>query len=621
MKGHLDVPAARHLRLPITDGNRRWWIVAAMALPLFISNVDFFGVGVALPALGRDLHGSTATLQWVVNAFGLAFAAPLVAAGRLGDLRGRRLVLLIGLVVYAVASAFSGAAPNDVVMIAARAAQGLGAALFFVNALSIVSSAFPPAQRYLGLAVWSGAGAVGMSLGPLVAGALTDSLSWRWFFWLNIPLSLAAIALTLLVVQESKASDANPRLDVPGFVTLTGGLVLVVLAMQQGETSGWTSPLIVGSAAGGVLLLALFVGIERRVASPLLELRLFAGRSFLLASGISVLANYGFGALIVILTLYLQHARGYSALGAGVVFLGLAVPYAALSPFVGRVVTTLGIRLPLIAGMAMIALAFGALVFVGPASRVELIVVALVIFGVGQAFAYNVAGAAAMAAIPDTEAGAASGVLNTLRELGPVIGVAVTGVVFRDVENARLAALLSSSIGLPDQVEPGEVAGLLSGSPAAQTELVSLAAGTVTDIDAITREALAAGFDGAMRFAFVVGVVGLVTALFIPKGGDPTRGARLFHPVRFVPLLGAMVDRRRDRDASRVPVRESVRQGGAGVERTGSARPGAAATRSGGDGPDGDDRGRPRQRDPSPHRPDGPGRGRLDHASEPFPHG
>ncbi len=433
-------------RLPITDGNRRWWIVAAMALPLFISNVDFFGVGVALPALGRDLHGSTTTLQWVVNAFGLAFAAPLVAAGRLGDLRGRRLILLIlliGLALYAVASAVSGGAQNDTVTIAARATQGLGAALFFVNALSIVSSAFPPAQRYLGLAVWSGAGAIGMSLGPLVAGALTDSLSWRWFFWLNIPLALAAIALTLLVVQESKAPDADPRLDLPGFATLTGGLVLVVLAMQEGDTAGWTSPLVVGSAVGGVALLALFVWIEGHVASPLLDLRLFAGRSFLLASGISVLANYGFGALIVILTIYLQHARGYSALGAGVIFLGLAVPYAALSPFVGRVVTAIGIRLPLIAGMGLIAVAFGTLTFTGPASRIELIVVALVVFGVGQAFAYNVAGAAAMAAIPDEQAGAASGVLNTLRELGPVIGVAVTGVLFKDLENARLATLLT----------------------------------------------------------------------------------------------------------------------------------------------------------------------------------
>lgn len=148
-----------------------------MALPLFISNVDFIGVGVALPALGRDLHGTTTTLQWVVNVFGLAFAAPLVAAGRPGDRRGRRLILLIGLALYAVASAISGGAQNDFVMIAARAAQGLGAALFFVNALSIVSRAFPPTQRYLGLADWSGAGAIGMSLGPLVAGALTDSLS------------------------------------------------------------------------------------------------------------------------------------------------------------------------------------------------------------------------------------------------------------------------------------------------------------------------------------------------------------------------------------------------------------------------------------------------------------
>jgi len=224
-----------------------------------------------------------------------------------------------------------------------------------------------------------------------------------------------------------------------------------------------------------------------------------------------------------------------------VIFLALAVPYAALSPFVGRVVTAIGIRLPVIAGMGLIAVAFGALTLTGPAGRIELIVVALVVFGVGQAFAYNVAGAAAMAAIPDEQAGAASGVLNTLRELGRLIGVEMTGMLFKDAENARLVALLTPSDGLSDQVQTDEVAGLLSGSPAAPVELASLAAGTVADIEAITREALAAGFDGEMRFAFLIGVVGLAAALFVPAGGD----ARRFRPMRFVPLLGGLWERRR----------------------------------------------------------------------------
>ena len=220
----------------VAERNRRWWVVIAMALTTLLMTIDFNGLTVALTTMGRDLDTSTTGLQWTINAYLLALAAPSVAAGRLADIFGRRKVLLIGTVVFIAGSAASGLAQADWWLIAARVVQGFGAAAFFADSLTIVSNAFPPEERSKGIGVWAGIGTVGLAIGPLIGGFLTQTLSWRWFFFVNIPVAVLAIVLTLVTVRESKDESASAHVDLLGLLTITLGLGALVLAIQQGDT-------------------------------------------------------------------------------------------------------------------------------------------------------------------------------------------------------------------------------------------------------------------------------------------------------------------------------------------------------------------------------------------------
>ena len=214
-----------------------------MAPPLLILTIDFFGIAVALPSIGHDLRTSTTNLEWTVNAFMLAFAAPMIAVGRLGDIIGRRKVLIIGTVIFALASALCGVASTDWLLIVGRVIQGLGTSMTFANSLSIVSNSFPKEERAVGIGIWTSVGTVGSALGPLVGGVLTQYLSWHWFFFVNIPISIVSIALTLYAVPESRDETASKKIDLLGFVTVTAGIVLFVFGIDLIDTRGWIRPL------------------------------------------------------------------------------------------------------------------------------------------------------------------------------------------------------------------------------------------------------------------------------------------------------------------------------------------------------------------------------------------
>src|SRR5919205_4487765 len=223
----------------INERNRKWWVVVAMALATILITLDFGGVMILLPTIGRELDTSTTGLQWTANAYLLAFAVVMVAAGRLADIFGRRLLLLIGIAIFIVASSLCGLAQADWWIIAARAVQGLGAGVFLTASLSIVSNAFPPEERSRGIGIWAGIIGVGIAVGPLIGGFLTEVASWRWFFFVNIPIALLAVLLTLMVVPESRDETARRHVDLIGLVTVTGGLTALVLAIQESETLGW----------------------------------------------------------------------------------------------------------------------------------------------------------------------------------------------------------------------------------------------------------------------------------------------------------------------------------------------------------------------------------------------
>jgi EmrB/QacA subfamily drug resistance transporter len=504
----------------ITERNRKWWTVTAMALATILITIDFSGVMLALPTIGRDLDTSTTGLQWTANAYLLAFTVPMVAAGRLADIFGRRKVLLIGIAVFVVASALCGLAQADWWLIAARAVQGLGAGVFLTASLSIVSNAFPPEERSGGIGVWAGIIGVGIAVGPLVGGFLTEVASWRWFFFVNIPIAMLAIFLSLRVVPESRDETARRHVDLIGLVTVTGGLTALILAIQESETLGWESSFVIAMLTAAVILLVLFIFVEPRLRDPLIELSLFTNRAYLGANAVAFIQNFGFGAVMFFLTLYLQDVLDYSPLEAGLVFLPFTLLFTLINPQAGRLAGTTGPRLPMASGMALIAVAFLLLALITPSSGLAIVVVALLVAGVGQAFAYTISTTAGMAAIPEAKAGAASGVLQMVRQLGVVFGVAVPGALFKALENSKLAELLStagSSLNTPDQAE---VRGLLSGSEAAEVDLARLAPDIAEQIERVVSEAFVYAFDGAMLLCMLVSIVG-VLASFLSAGGAP----------------------------------------------------------------------------------------------------
>lgn len=504
----------------ITEQNRKWWTVAAMGLVLFFLSVDFTGVPVVLPDIGRDLDTSTTSLQWTINAYLLAFAAPTVAFGRLADIFGRRRLVLIGAVVFVVGSALCGLAQADWQLIFARVVQGVGAAPLFAVSLSIVSNAFPPEQRSRGIGIWVGIGAFGNISGPLVAGLLAGALSWRWLFLVNIPIAVLAIFLIASAVRESRDETVGQNVDVVGVFTITVGAAALVVALQQSETSGWGSPVVIVSLVAAVVLLALFLFIEPRLRYPLIELGLFNNRSYLGANLVAFTGNFGFMAIMFFLALYFQNALGYSALGTGLLFLAFLIPFAIFNFLAGRIASAVGLRSSLAGCMALVAVSFLLLALITPTSGLVVVIVALAIAGVGQALSYTLSSAGGMAAIPDAKAGAGSGLLNMIRLLGSVFGVAVTGALFKALENDRLAELLTAAGASLDASDQSEIQGLLSGSEAAEARLSQLTPEVAEQIEEVVREAFVYAFDGAMLLCMAVSIVGVLASFLIARG-DP----------------------------------------------------------------------------------------------------
>lgn len=400
-----------------------------MTIPLFLLSQDFFGVTVALPAIGTDLHASTATLEWTVNAFLLAFAAPLIAAGRISDIVGRRLVALVGIAVFGLGSLICGVAPTAAWLIGGRVVQGLAAAMLFSTSLSIVSNAFPPDRRATGIGVWTAVGCIGGAVGPLVGGFFTAVLSWRWFFFVNLPLVAVGFVITLRKVEESRDPSAH-GVDWGGLILITGGLVAATLGLQAWPTKGFSSPMVIAALATGVVLIVGFLMREQRIADPLVDLGLFRSTTYLSATGVAMIENYVFSATSFVLTLYLQDSLGLGPLQTGLVFLASSVPFAVLSPFMGRVVARFGITTPMAVAMVVAAASCALLGLISGETGVPLVVGALILQAVGLVTAYDVSTTAAMGAVPEEKAGVGSGVISGLRIFAMVLGVTVSTIVF-----------------------------------------------------------------------------------------------------------------------------------------------------------------------------------------------
>ena len=485
-----------------------------MALPAFLLNIDFYGITVALPSIGEAFGAGTTALQWTVNGFNLALIAPLIAFGRLGDLVGRRKVLLVGVLLFALGSAMCGLAPSVGVLIAGRCVQGLAVALFSTSPLSIVGDVFPEGRRGLAFAVWAAIGAAGSAVGPLVGGALTDLLGWRWFFFVNLPVAALTIVLVLAIVPESRDETARGPLDRVGFATITLGLAALVFGLQAGDDRGWASPAVLGALLSGTVLLALAARIESRSAQPLIEPDLFRRAGYLPVLGVAIAGNFGFSALIFFTALYLQDQLDLAPLPAGLVMIAFSACFVVTLPLAGGLLQRAGPRLLMVIGMALMTAACLLLLPGG----LHWMVLGLAVAGIGQGFAFNTSTTAAMDAVPAAKSGEASGVLNAARQLGSTLGIAVAGAAFQAIESRGLSAALHGHADL-DTERAALVRALFSGSADARATLADLAPALHGEVDAVATAVFDAAFRGAMLLCAVVSLAGVLVALSVSRSG------------------------------------------------------------------------------------------------------
>ncbi|WP_214403515.1 MFS transporter [Pseudonocardia lacus] len=415
------VPAAEPRR------DRRAARLALLSFAMLIVSLDQYIVVVALPRIGADLGYTAQTLQAVISAYAIASSGFLLFGGRAADLLGPRRVLVAGLVLYAVASAVGGLATVPLVQLAGRALQGLGGALVFPSTLAIINSAFAEGRdRNRALSVWGGAGAAGLVVGVLFGGALTQGFGWRAVFFVNVPLAGAAIVLVFALIGADGAREVGRRFDLPGALSVTAAVTLLVFALVRGPDVGWGSPEIVAAVVAGSLLLAAFAVIERRSADPLLPLHLLANRSLMLAVVVASMFTATFGTLLYFLSIHLQDVWGYDALATGLGFLLPTAVVVSGSILAGPVVTRIGVRRTLFGALAVGAAGACLLgLALAPDGSYAWLVPGLIAVSIGDGMVFTTMYIAAAQGVSDRQQGVASGVVTTGSGVGAAVGLAV----------------------------------------------------------------------------------------------------------------------------------------------------------------------------------------------------
>lgn len=493
-----------------------------MSAATLVLTIDLFGVSVALPTIGRELGGSTSSLQWVTNAYSLSLAAFLIPAGRISDLVGRRRVAVLGLVSFAAASLACGTAQSMEMLIVSRAAQGGAAAMIAASALSITSNSVSDENRSLAIGIWTGVSAIGSAIGPLMGGFATDLASWRWFFIVNIGVSVVLAILTYVVVDESVDPSAQKSLDWFGGLALIIGLSLTTVGIMQGPTSGWGAPIVTGSLALGACGLFLFWRHERRTENPLVELNLFSSRSYLGTSVVAFVGNGAYGMFLFFTSLYLQEVLGLSALSTGLVFLTFTLPYAAGSPVVGKLQKQVEVPPLLVGGLVVLALSFVLFAVAGTERGLIAVISGMVVAAIGQAIVFNVSGVAAMTSVPREKSGIASGMISTVRQGGSLFGLAIAGALFKVVEAPALKKSVSNSGVRLSPAEQAAVSDEISGSSAAAQKLAALSSADQRQVDEIISDAFVVAFRFTMlTFAALMLLTAVLTVGIFKRDVPP----------------------------------------------------------------------------------------------------
>ncbi len=424
----------------LTSENRKWWTLGAVAFGLFMIMLDNTVVNVALPSIQRDLGIDLSELEWIVAGYALTFAALMLTGGKLADAYGRRLVFIAGLTIFTAASLACGLADSGSVLIGARVIQGIGAALMNPATLSIIAATFPPHQRGTAIGIWAGVSAMALAIGPLVGGLLTEHISWSWIFFVNVPVGALAIVASVLLIDESRDTSREQRLDLPGLISSAVGLFALTYALIEANTYGWTSGRILAAFAVAAVGLVTFVMLERHQRLPMLDLSLFRNGTFAGANIVVLLVFLAMFGVFFFVSLYMQNILGYSAVQAGAAFLPMTILVMLVAPVAGRLSDRVGSRWLMTAGMALLA---GQLFYfsrLGADATFWRLLPALLVGGVGMSMTMTPTAAAAVRSVPVDKAGVGSAVLNSFRQVGGSMGIAFMGAIVAHEAGGRRTA-------------------------------------------------------------------------------------------------------------------------------------------------------------------------------------
>jgi EmrB/QacA subfamily drug resistance transporter len=466
----------------ITDENRKWWTLGAMCFALFMIMLDNTVVNVALPSIQQDLGASISGLEWTISGYTLSFAVLLATGGRLGDIFGRRRIFLIGVVIFALSSATAGLAPGATALVLSRVIQGIGAALMMPGTLSIITDAFPAHERGKAMGTWAGVSALALAIGPVLGGFLTEHVSWRAIFYINIPVAIGAVLATLFAVRESRDTSVGRDVDFAGVAVLTAGLTALVLALVEGNTWGWGSTQIIALIAGALISLPLFVAVENRVKAPIVQFELLSDRNFVGAIVVATVISFSMLGVFFFLALYMQDILGYTPLEAGIRFLPSTLMIVVIAPIAGRLADRYGPRWLIGGGLLIVSASLFTFSTIAIDSSYVDLLPGFVLLGIGIAMTMSPMTSAAMNAVPVQKAGIASGVLSMFRMVGGSLGVAVTGAIFQGLVSSHLDSLLSGSgisaadrAEISEQLGSGSVSGALQGLEPAQAKQAAAA--------------------------------------------------------------------------------------------------------------------------------------------------
>jgi EmrB/QacA subfamily drug resistance transporter len=492
--------------------DRKWWTLVAVCTATFMLLLDITIVNVALPSIERDLNASFTDLQWVIDAYALSLAALLLTAGSLADRMGRRRVFVIGLAIFTAASALCGLAGTPLVLNLSRALQGVGGAFMFATSLALIAASYEGRDRGTAFGLWGATTGAAVAIGPLVGGVLTEWIGWEAIFFVNVPIGIAAIALTLTRVQESKDPSMG-RIDLPGTVLFSAALFLGIFGLIRGNPEGWSSTLIVASLAGCVVLLLAFGFVESRRRDPMLDLSLFRRGPFVGASIAAFVLSASMFSMFLYLTLYIQNILGYSALQSGVRFMPVTLLSFAVAPVSGKFAERYGVRWFIAGGLAAVGLGLFLMGGLQAGDDWTALLAGFLVAGGGIGLVNPALATAAVGVVEPRRAGMASGINSTFRQVGIATGIAGWGAIFQHTVGAEFVKIATAAgLKAPAGRGQGSVADFIAFGGARNSGNAQLAR--------LGEQAYVAGLNHLLTLAALLAFAGAVACALLIRTTD-----------------------------------------------------------------------------------------------------